>query len=283
MIEVKIIEDSLNIRNGVRLTTFLLKYPRIIHSEFLRHRMISSSVSSTRAIPVERALKNIDCNYFTPNFTKNKKGMASNELLETSEMNDAISIWSNMFNAIYDGVEELKKLGVHKQHASRPLEPFSFISQLATATDWENFFALRIDENAQPEIQELANAMLKEYKNNSPREVDPFHNIYDVNPYYFWHIPFRSAEISNSAFDDGLELKRSVARCARLSYLTFDGESSDEKDLELFVKLKDSGHWSPFEHQAHCSLQDSYQGNFKSWKQFRKTFDSENKSFDFSK
>lgn len=283
MIEARIIEDSLNIKNGVRLTTFLLKYPRIIHSEFLRHRMISSSVSSTRAIPVEKALKNIDYNYFIPKFTKNKKGMASNELLEAAEMNDATMVWDRMFNAIFEGVEELKKLGVHKQHASRPLEPFSFISQLATATDWENFFALRIDENAQPEIQELAKAMLKEYNSNSPREVDPTYAGDDVSPYYFWHIPFRTKGIISSDFDNYLDLRRSVARCARLSYLTFDGESSDEKDLELFDKLLNSGHWSPFEHQAVCSLSEEYSGNFNSWIQYRKVFNNENKSFDFSK
>lgn len=52
--EVKIIEDS--IFNGSRLTTFQLKYPRFIHSEFMTHRVFSRNASSSRAIPVSKMI-----------------------------------------------------------------------------------------------------------------------------------------------------------------------------------------------------------------------------------
>jgi hypothetical protein len=45
---------------------------------------------------------------------------------------------------------------VHKQIANRILEPWSHIKVVASATEWDNFFKLRIADDAQPEIKELA-------------------------------------------------------------------------------------------------------------------------------
>lgn len=101
-----------------------------------------------------------------------------------------------------------------------------------------------------------------------------------------------------------IEIKKkiSVARCARVSYLTHDGKRDIEKDLELFEKLRTSGHWSPFEHvatpyfidEAKASNNDEWKlhhykndgladhkgnlpcGNFRGWKQYRKEFADEN-------
>lgn len=91
-----------------------------------------------------------------------------------------------------------------------------------------------------------------------------------------------------------IEKKISVARCARVSYLTHDGKRDVEKDLELFERLRTSGHWSPFEHVAtpyfnvtnHESLVEGItweeprenlrSGNFIGWKQYRKEFIDEN-------
>ena len=35
-VEVKVIEDSKNPYNGIRLTTLQLRYPRFIHAEFIK-------------------------------------------------------------------------------------------------------------------------------------------------------------------------------------------------------------------------------------------------------
>ena len=40
--------------------------------------------------------------------------------------------------------------------------------------------------------------------------------------------------------------KISVARCARVSYLTHDGKRDYAKDIELHDKCRDLGHWSAF-------------------------------------
>ena len=45
-------------------------------------------------------------------------------------------------------------------------------------------------------------------------------------------------------------LKICTARCARLSYMTFDNEIDYQKDIELHDRLLQSGHYSPFEHCA---------------------------------
>jgi hypothetical protein len=80
------------------------------------------------------------------------------------------------------------------------------------------------------------------------------------------------------------QLKIATARCARLSYLTHDGEHDPDKDLELHDKLAMSGHWSPFEHcaQAQDELMDVDEcsnfdegGTWSGWLQYRKTFAAE--------
>jgi len=59
MIEAEIIKDSIA-PSGSRLTTFVLTYPRFIHSEFMTHRMFSRNASSSRAIPFKKQIKMIE-------------------------------------------------------------------------------------------------------------------------------------------------------------------------------------------------------------------------------
>ena len=74
--------------------------------------------------------------------------------------------------------------------------------------------------------------------------------------------------------------KISVARCARVSYLTHEGKRDQEKDLELFQRLADGsgfGHYSPFEHVATPTASpEERSGPFRGWRQFRKEFPLEN-------
>ena len=77
------------------------------------------------------------------------------------------------------------------------------------------------------------------------------------------------------------EVKRkiSVARCARVSYLTHDGVRNTEKDLELYTRLTNgsgTGHWSPFEHVARAEANLIRSGNLIGYTQFRKMFKNEN-------
>lgn len=291
-IEAKIICDSIG-PNGVRLTTFILKYPRFIHSEFMTHRAFSRNASSSRAIPIERQIKLIREDPAIPlEFRKNQKGMQAGQALDPVEQDKAKTFWlGSMYEAIRQA-NELIDLGVHKQYVNRLLEPFAHITVVVTATEYANFFALRHHYMAQPEIAELAKQMWELYKTNTPKTL--------LNSE--WHLPFIidrdiSYEIvrqfgtssnmhdystKNPDFDWLPLIKMSVARCARVSYLNHEGKNStQEEDFKLYDRLLGSQpiHASPAEHQA-AALPEfmgySWSGNLKGWRQYRKILPNEN-------
>lgn len=282
MIKAEIIKDSISL-SGSRITTFVLTYPRFIHSEFMTHRMISKNASSSRAIPVATFMKSITENPAMPiAFSKNCKGMQAKE--EIKDQNQAEAIWLKARDLMIECVQQLSDLGVHKQHANRLLEPFTHITVVATATDWNNFFALRTHKDAQPEFQALAKLMWDEFSKSDP-------NILENGE---WHLPFiteaEESTLKNVMAFTGLNaeynhlarnlIKRSVARCARVSYNTLDGsENTIQKDLELYNRLvvQEPIHASPTEHQAMSVPDKSYRsGNLQGWFQFRKLLPTEN-------
>ena len=274
MIETKIVCDSIG-TNGVRLTTFLLTYPRFIHSEFMTHRMISRNASSSRAIPVKKQIQMVIDNPAIPlAFRKNQKGMQAGEVLNEKDHRIAESLWLIARDNAVDQAQRLADLEVHKQYANRLLEPFSHITVVATATDWANFFALRIHPAAQPEICELATQMYALYSSNKPKQLS-------LND---WHLPFVDDEDKNNHLNslgdvNSYLIKMSVARCARVSYLNHEGAKPTlEQDLQLYDRLLRHTpiHASPAEHQAMVIIDKEYYGNFKGWLQYRKTLDNEN-------
>lgn len=53
-------------------------------------------------------------------------------------------------------------------------------------------------------------------------------------------------------------LKICTARCARLSYMTFDNEIDYQKDIELHDRLLAEKHFSTFEHCARAMSDEEY-------------------------
>ena len=274
-IEAKIIADSLS-PQGIRLTTLALKYPRWIHAEFMTHRQFSRNASSSRAIP-SRRLSALEREY-PLRWDANIPGMQAGVPLSAEQAAKAKAIWDRMADACAAGVAELAEIGLHKQWANRPLEWFTSISVLVSATEFDNFFGVRWHPDAQPEIQELARHMHDAIRASTPRPVEPDH----------WHLPFVPPEEAQAL---GLDTARrcSAARCARVSYLNHDGTSPNvAKDLDTFAKLAGDPngpprpiHASPMEHQATPDRlrdpadPDSWQspaqhGNFHGWRQYRK-------------
>lgn len=156
--------------------------------------------------------------------------------------------WVGMAREAAKSAEELNQLGLHKQIVNRVLEPFQWIKVIVTATEWDNFFKLRLHKDAQPEIQELARCMRKAMWDSTPTLLHPGE----------WHLPYVKNEgtLSMSCYANKQDLltdmiKCSVARCARVSYLNHDKTSPDiGKDIALADMLLEAGHMSPFEHQA---------------------------------
>ena len=161
-------------------------------------------------------------------------------------------------------------LGVTKQIVNRLLEPFMWHTAIVTATEWENFFALRAHPAAEIHIAKLAEIMLEQYNESAPKELKAGE----------WHIPFgdnmdieRLVKLSHDLGEekglpvdvnfltnkkrDDLMVKIATARCARVSYLNFEGKDDYEADIKLYDRLAKMGHWSPFEHCARAmTLED---------------------------
>lgn len=268
MIQAKIVEDSIG-PNGIRLTTFVLTYPRFIHSEFMTHRMFSRNASSSRAIPVKKSIQMVLDNPVIPlAFTKNKAGMQGGDPLDENASRLAEFAWLEAMGYAVKFAQSLADLDVHKQYANRILEPFSHITVVCSATDYANFFALRCHPMAQPEIMALADLMYEEYRTNTPKEL----NVGEM------HLPFISEEERNGTDKENLT-KMSVARCARVSYLNHEGKKPTlEEDLALYERLVGSApiHASPAEHQAVAVTGDFVSGNFRGWVQYRKLLTEEN-------
>lgn len=274
-ITAKIVADSVS-PQGIRLTTLALKYPRWIHAEFMTHRLFSRNASSSRAIP-SRRLSALEREY-PLRWDANIPGMQSGVRLSDEQAEKAKAVWDRMANACIAGVAELTELGLHKQWANRPLEWFTSISVLVSATSFDNFFGVRWHPDAQPEIEELARQIFLAIQTSTPRPLDPDQ----------WHLPY---VVPDEAQSLGLDTARrcSAARCARVSYLNHDGTTPNvAKDLDTFSKLAGDPngpprpiHASPMEHQAtpdrlldpeHPAVwqNPAQHGNFCGWRQFRK-------------
>lgn len=259
---VEMILDSVSPR-GKRITTMKLRYWRAVHSEFLTHRVFSRNASSSRAIPVAKMIEQVRQDPAGPLYWgTNKPGMQAGPELEGEALKDAENLWRISAQTAANVAEGLMRdLNLHKQVANRVLEPYQFITVLVTATEWENFFSLRIHPAAQPEIKDLATKMRWAMDNSEPTKLGVGE----------WHLPFANELDADLA----TKLKVSAARCARVSYNNFDGDLSRlDEDCALHDKLvlATPPHASPAEHQARpVNLwgDGEKQRNFNGWCQYR--------------
>ena len=311
MISAKIVADSINAKTSDRLTTFIVKFPRFVNSELLRHRNFSFCSASSRAIPSKKLILSVVNDPAIPVFWgKNQSGMQSYEELPDDDQINIYDIggyvgggitcsskkaaetrWFEARDTIIKYAESLLSIGLHKQIANRILEPWQNITVLVTGTEWENFFALRAHPAAQPEIRDLAYLMLEIYNKSEPVVMTPLDD-YGSNIDFSaaradcldlevftkdldWHMPF------SDKMPEGLtkfeQLKVSIARIARLSYDTFDGEINVEKDFMIYEKLLGSSpiHASPAESVAFPIQSSRFVGNLRGWFQFRKLLTEE--------
>ena len=172
-----------------------------------------------------------------------------------------------------------------------------------TATEFENFFWLRCDKDAQPEIQELAHLMFECREESEPELLKSGE----------WHTPyvehFRASDgdalleyrLDNIAVTAEEAIAISSSCCAQVSYRNID--NSFEKAMKVYERLGVGGnkiHASPFEHVAkpvefseephpadEYFMQDGvthvdrysnpWSGNFKGWVQHRQLLDNHTK------
>lgn len=259
------------------------EYENFIANGIVVHN--SRNASSSRAIPVNKMIEKVRNDPAMPiHWGRNQKGMQADEELNIFDKEQAIQDWRYGALRAVDVAIRISELEIHKQIVNRLTEPFQHIKVIVTATEWDNFFNLRLHKDSQPEMQELARCMKQAINESTPVELKPGQ----------WHLPYiKNDELDNLGADAAI--KCSVARCARVSYLNHDNTNpSIEDDIKLYDKLLEAGHMSPFEHQAtpmkythyrECEqkwekgvthtdrISRQWSANFRGWIMYRKLLD----------
>jgi Thymidylate synthase complementing protein len=296
MIYAKVIADSVIAGKPCRITTLELQYQRFIHGEIMTHRVFSRNAMSSRAIPVAKMIQQVRENPAMPiHWGKNQPGMQAFEealdarvfldhpveydspsdiplfTLERTEMTGP-EAWYYAAATAADTAEAMSAAGYHKQVVNRLLEPFQWMRTLVTATEWDNFFELRAHPDAQPEFHQLAITMRDAMASSVP--VLRIEGRSEAA----WHLPYILPK-ERELYRTDVLVKLSTARCARVSYLTHDGEDPDiDKDLALYDRLVGSKplHASPAEHQAraHNGGLNYRSRNFVGWTQHRELLEA---------
>lgn len=289
-IYAKVIADSIS-PAGIRLVTMEVCLHRMVLAELNTHRVFSRNYRSSRAVPVAKLLEEVRTNPAMPVFWgKNQAGMTAQEELSGNNLVRAKKEWRRAADYAVMSATDLASSGLHKQIANRVLEPFMYTYGIVTSTEWDNFFGLRLDKAAQPEMRALAVAMWQAFNESTPRLLQSGQ----------WHLPYCEGlegtlgplHNGDGAIDN--IIKMSVARCARVSIKPFDADrpSTLEEDLALYDKLVGAQpiHASPAEHQAtpdelmshalHHRGQTEWNhpehhGNFRGWCQYRKMLPGE--------
>lgn len=233
--------------------------PRIVLCEFSRHRMFSFNSASSRAIPVGKFLQQVEQSPYIPQvWGTNRAGMVAGAPLGPEDAAEAEAEWLAARDAAVAQARRLVELGIHKETTNRLLEPFAWVTVVVSSTTWSNFFLQRCAADAHPDIRAVAVRMRDALKASVPL-VRTTHA--PLLPDY--------AELEEAGYSHDLRCRVSVARCARVSYLTHDGVRDPEKDLDLYTRLLLAGHFSPFEHVARACSSDRRSGNFTGWIQWR--------------
>lgn len=270
---VEVIADSIS-PQAVRLTTLSVTLPRLVLAELNTHRMLSRNSASSRAIPIQRMIDKVTQDPFIPFYWgANQKGMQAAVEIDPTSREEAERTWLLARDVAVEQALKLSALGVHKQLANRLLEPWLYTTVLVSATDWDNFFALRCHPDAQPELRRAAEMMRDAMATSTPRRI----------AHGEWHVPYardEDATVAATSLDnvwsDNItpqtyaRLLLSAARCARVSYDASASVREQAEDIALAKRLASSGHWSPFEHIATPTHRLGYSANFWGWCQLRR-------------
>lgn len=266
--EAVVLADSVTER-GDRLTTIQVTLPRFVLAEFNTHRDFSRNSASSRAIPLKTQIERVLTDPAMPVYWgANQSGMQASTELSGPLRTRAIASWLQARDDAVAQARVMGEIGAHKQIASRLLEPFMWQTIIVSATQWDNFFALRDNADAQPEFRVAAHMMREVRDASDPRLLRKGE----------WHLPLlQPDEIEWAKANPELAVKVCIGRCARVSYLTHDGRRDHEKDIELYERLRTGGHMSPFEHVARpMTWRDRIlhpgrsRSNFRGWLQHRK-------------
>ena len=164
-------------------------------------------------------------------------------------------------NHAVNGAQIQNELGLDKSRANRLLEPFMWHTVIITATEWENFLALRCPDGDKPdvtfpaqlEMQQFAISIRDALAGSTPKELEEasWHA-----PYFDWDDEFEllrgllggAAVPVNEAINGALLV--SARRCARVSYVKQDDVEELIVSYDKGILLAQQSHYSPMEHQV---------------------------------
>lgn len=240
-IRVNVVLDSTV--EKTRVTTVKVRLPRFLLPELSTHDLISKSTESSRAVPVKTKIKQLETQYWIPEFRSNKRGMQAGDTLDDVMLLGAEELYNGAKHSTLDACSVLDEhFKIHKQYVNRLLEPFSYVNTVLTATEWDNFFALRAHPDADPAFEFLAKAIYLAIKKSVPTDKT---TSLVADEFYSCHLPFidnNDIEVAKRLVKDfypehhlpvafpGSEVqwhlfRWSAVRCARVSYKMFDGTS----------------------------------------------------------
>ncbi len=283
-VSARIVLHSASPHHNHAIITASLVYPRFIHAEAKTHRVMSiddahvdfmqdisfmdekhfsRNAMSSRAVPIQKMIDQVRNDPAMPvRWGSNQPGMQAGADIE--DAGRAEELWLRAAMHAADSAEAMMNLGLHKQIANRPLEPFQWMHTIVTATETDNFFNLRLALKpdgtpfADPTMYALAACLNEAIQQSKPvcREV---------------HMPYVNDMEMLACGTLERAMMVSAARCARVSYLNHDGSNPViEKDLALAETLRESGHASPFEHIAVAHSSPSFVSrNLRGWTQMR--------------
>ena len=238
---------------------------RFVLAELNTHRVCSRNSASSRAIPAAKTRDAVLASPAWPvEWGANQKGMQAAQELWGWRRTLAKALWSShrLMSAAHHWA--LEKVGLHKQLTNRLIEPHMWHTVIVSSTEWNNFFEQRCSPLAQPEIREAAMAMQRALHDSRPKQLR----------YGEWHLPYVDVAYERDERGEWERVASSVARCARVSYLTHEKKLDVYADYELYLKLVEAKppHWSPLEHvarPAYETMDTNLKGNFDGWQQLR--------------
>lgn len=281
-INAKLVAYSIS-PEGKKIATFELTYHRYIHGEFMTHRLFSRNAMSSRAVPVSKMLDIIRKSPAMPiHWGENQRGMQAGKEIdervqaewegsrETWGSKEDVWVEASQVAAFY--AENFSNAGYAKQIVNRLVEPFQMMKTVMTATELDNFFWLRLDEDAQPEIFELARCMKECLEKKKPVLLQPgqWHTPYvshgieyikgtsdtPEGSQYIFKGYFLLRQSEDDEYPDLVEISKEEALaissscCAQVSYRNLD--NTYEKAMAIYDRLLNGAkaHSSPFEHSA---------------------------------
>ena len=259
----EMIEDSIPVGGGPRLSTMVVRIPRIVLAEWNTHRVFSRNSASSRAIPAKTFRERVLADPYIPwRWPVNGKGMSP------ARYDDW---WGGAETVWWDGLQRtaathiaMEVLGVHKEVTNRLLEPWMFTEVLTTATEWDNFLQQRDHALAQDGIHAAAECVRDLRAQSVPVERDR-------------HLPYITAEERASGVHWTVLMLASARRCRRVSYMNQGVAVPLLEDAAAGLSgLEETPpHLSPYEHMAK-SRSGSYPfANLKGWQALRNLVETE--------